>query len=985
MRYRNFKTTFSVFFLFLFVANIFISAFPVTVSAAGTTYYIDSAAGNDSSNGTSVQTAWKTLTKVNGTSFQPGDSVLFKSGGSWTGQLNITHSGSAGNVITYTSYGEGAKPIINGAGSVEAAIRLYNVSYIEVIGFELTNTLVSNPYTGIHYGIRGVRDVGGTSDHIHIKDNYVHDVTGASTSTTAEGGGISFACVGNESNAKFNDLLIENNHVSNVIKQGINAVESYWLTFNPTTNLVIRGNRVERSGWDSILVNCSEGALVENNISYYAGAQNGNRAICGIWPWYSKNTIIQYNESYATDDWTDGQGFDIDYGTDGTIIQYNYSHDNANGFLLHCNYDGGATKHTSKNSIIRYNISQNDLGMIFKFAGTVNNAQIYNNTIYSTSATSSDYLIYVRGNGGTGSNYSDLYASNLTFKNNIFINPTKFNYYNLHHITNSLFDSNVFYTPNHTGEPTDANKITSDPKLIAPNTGGIGRDTVAGYKLAFDSPCIDSGAVISNNGGKDYWGGTLYNNLPDRGAHEYGSSVVSPTPTPPEPITSPTPTPTPTESPIVDRVYIDDCVVYPGDGDPGGKVHTSTWYEKVSGIGGILYNYKNFVVTTKTPPNSLLEFRFTVNVASAGSYKLFAETSKYDIPSSFSTYLINVNDGEDVFIDSSKVLESTPLIANNVLIKYRYFDIQLNQGVNTIVFKAQKMSQPVGANNWNFNMGYLTVEAVDGGGSPTSPPPTSTPSNGNVIHIEAEEASPFTGKEYVTDSYATNGAYYQIKVAGKSNLPAGGAVAVFTVYNAVAGAYNLNAVISKLDDPAFSIAYMKVNNGEYARISTFVNPNSGTMVHGGSLRLYDFGDVILTNGTNTITFMINEPRVSYNDTTERYYMNIDYIELTPPMPTWYYSIAPAITDNGDGTADISAKVMNNSGSPANPVMLAAVYAPVTNILSCVRVLTPNIAAGAEGSYLFENLPLPAGYTCKIFYWNTSNDISPLIKDVNLTD
>ena len=59
-----------------------------TVHAAGTTYYIDSSGGNDSNSGTSTSAAWQTLTKVNGITFQPGDKILFKAGGAWSGMLS---------------------------------------------------------------------------------------------------------------------------------------------------------------------------------------------------------------------------------------------------------------------------------------------------------------------------------------------------------------------------------------------------------------------------------------------------------------------------------------------------------------------------------------------------------------------------------------------------------------------------------------------------------------------------------------------------------------------------------------------------------------------------------------------------------------------------------------------------------------------------------------------------------------------------------
>jgi len=82
-------------------------------NAKATIYYVDNA-GNDNNNGTSTGTAWQTIAKVNSSSFSAGDQILFKKGGSWNERLNPPSSGSVGNVITFGSYGSGAKPIITG-------------------------------------------------------------------------------------------------------------------------------------------------------------------------------------------------------------------------------------------------------------------------------------------------------------------------------------------------------------------------------------------------------------------------------------------------------------------------------------------------------------------------------------------------------------------------------------------------------------------------------------------------------------------------------------------------------------------------------------------------------------------------------------------------------------------------------------------------------------------------------------------------------
>lgn len=64
-------------------------------------------------------------------------------------------------------------------------------------------------------------------------------------------------------------------------------------------------------------------------------------AAAGIWPWSCDNTLVQFNEVSGHKAPWDAQGFDSDWNCRGTVIQYNYSHDNYGGLVLVCN-DGTA-------------------------------------------------------------------------------------------------------------------------------------------------------------------------------------------------------------------------------------------------------------------------------------------------------------------------------------------------------------------------------------------------------------------------------------------------------------------------------------------------------------------------------------------------------------------------------------------------------------------------------------------------------------------
>ncbi len=76
---------------------------------SGNIYYVNST-GNNKNDGKSANTAWQTLEKVNSVNFGPGDTILFKRGGTWYGTLNISNKGYSANPITFGAYGEGERP-----------------------------------------------------------------------------------------------------------------------------------------------------------------------------------------------------------------------------------------------------------------------------------------------------------------------------------------------------------------------------------------------------------------------------------------------------------------------------------------------------------------------------------------------------------------------------------------------------------------------------------------------------------------------------------------------------------------------------------------------------------------------------------------------------------------------------------------------------------------------------------------------------------
>lgn len=521
MLQRFFNKTAAITIALAMIASIAVSGVPLVAKASGVVYYVDAVNGNDSNSGTSQSSPWKTLGKVNSTTFLPGDSILIRAGSTFTGTLAPKGSGSNGSPIVVDMYDQGAKPVIAGNGA-EAAVSLFNQEYFEIKNLEITNSVyTTNKNKGVF--IRG--NDYGTLNHIYLINLDVHNISGPSESgeySNPSVGGIAFGCTGSTTPTNFNDVKIEGCTVKDTNSYGI-LMWSSWMKrlgqdstwsvipapygkWTPSTNVVVKNNFVERPGAGGIALFTIEGAIIEYNVVKDANYKHTN---AGIWWHMADNTLVQFNEVYLSHGTADGQGLDNDSGSRYSLVQYNYTHNNEGGFMLLC-----SDVPNSDYNHIRYNISQNDRDKIVQATGIANHHNyIYNNTIYVGSGIN-PLMVSIYNNWGG-------YPTDTRFYNNIFYSLGDKGYE-----TNNgtIYDYNVYYGTNNVAG--DTHKITGDPKLVSAGSGAIGLNTVDGYKLQASSPCINSGVPITPNGGKDYWGSTLYNNAPDRGACEYQGTTT---------------------------------------------------------------------------------------------------------------------------------------------------------------------------------------------------------------------------------------------------------------------------------------------------------------------------------------------------------------------------------------------------------------------------------------------------------------------------
>ena len=89
----------------------------LTATTTPATFYV-STAGSNSNNGLSPSTPFQTLSAVQNTMLVPGDLVLLNRSNIFTGNLNLTASGTSSAPITIGAYGTGANPLLYGGSTL---------------------------------------------------------------------------------------------------------------------------------------------------------------------------------------------------------------------------------------------------------------------------------------------------------------------------------------------------------------------------------------------------------------------------------------------------------------------------------------------------------------------------------------------------------------------------------------------------------------------------------------------------------------------------------------------------------------------------------------------------------------------------------------------------------------------------------------------------------------------------------------------------
>ncbi len=350
----------------------------------GRTFYL-SATGDDTRDGLTPATAWRSIDRANMAVFTPGDRLLLQGGTTFRGALRLgpREAGQASDPVVVESYGSGRATI---SASGASAITVYDTAGVEIQNLVLTGDRAAFAEFG---GIKLYSDLPDDRKLDHVVISQV-DVTGFVMGIDIGGGrgATGFRDV------EISDSKLHGNRDAGLISTGpafnrssptyaheaitISNVQAYDNLGNPSER--------QRSTGNGIVLGSVSGALIEGCTAHDNGTKNNSfSGPVGIWTYDSTGVRIQHDVAYHNQraGHADGGGFDLDQNVSSSVIQYNYSYDNDGpGYLLYSRHASEAMT----GNVVRYNISDNDARKssiygALTLSGYVDGAQIYHNTV----------------------------------------------------------------------------------------------------------------------------------------------------------------------------------------------------------------------------------------------------------------------------------------------------------------------------------------------------------------------------------------------------------------------------------------------------------------------------------------------------------------------------------------------------------------------------------------------------------------------------
>lgn len=508
-----------------------------------TTYYVDATNGKDTNSGTSPAFPWKTIAKLNATTFAAGDTVLLCRDCIWREQWTWKGSGgTAGNVITVDAYGAGNQPQIRGTefltGWTLNSGSIYQVSYTNAI---TTVLLIEDGVIATKVGSLGaivspgqfyaddinhiiyyralhsdspnthLMEVGGRNNciscsnaaYLAFNNLYLHGAGGSSggclkcAPTTAQSSNITInncevdyaAYTGVWFSYFADNPGLDNIHITNC-----NIHHNYILgahidpqdAAHRFTNVSITGSHIHHngnltSGLHGCYVRFTQAPIItDNEIDHNVGSINISG---GLYMASSPNSYLRRNRVH--DNYQTGVHWDVN--SNGFDCQYNLTWGHTHqGFMIEEHYRADGT------SLLAHNLSFNDICGVLIGPGlnihVVTGVTIVNNIFYNefTRAVGIDTT-----NGGLPSDSFD--------------NTVDYNIYNVNPNGDGALMQTIAPGANYTFAQWqaftgwDAHSQNVDPQLVNYVNDGTGN-----YHLKSSSPAIGAGIATSADPSTDY-------------------------------------------------------------------------------------------------------------------------------------------------------------------------------------------------------------------------------------------------------------------------------------------------------------------------------------------------------------------------------------------------------------------------------------------------------------------------------------------------
>ena len=489
-------------FVFLVVFNY--------IATNAETYYVDSVKGNDDNPGTSIDSPWRSIAKLNSFYFLPSDSILFKRGSVWREELSIKSSGNSNRYITFSSYGEGDKPKILGSESLDYWTEVKSNIWKADLGVK-GNWIWFVDIDSIYWGInkKSLNEIN-SEYNFYIDSTFVYIYSLRNPSEEFKSIELSvreFGIISGWYDKGTENIKVENLELLFTKNAGIRVVGgNNWVIENCVSH---HNGATDESDGQGIQYE-GENGLFTKNILYENGQHGFYLSAFGNSP--VTNNVIEHSTIY------DNYHTGIDVMNNGdslqalmnTIIRYNKVFDNKTfngrevGIQFYA-FNGGKIKNVK----VYYNIIFNIKGIGISVQDNSDSVLIYNNTVYqpeSTCFTLENDSCYVEliNNIGRGDNY---YAV-------LFV----------HNPQNKIIDYNCWYRKE--GNLIwVAGKYYSDWENYITETGfdknGINLNPLLNEETLEpenNSPCINIGKFLGLK--QDFWGNKIVTEKVDIGACE---------------------------------------------------------------------------------------------------------------------------------------------------------------------------------------------------------------------------------------------------------------------------------------------------------------------------------------------------------------------------------------------------------------------------------------------------------------------------------